>query len=286
MPNLIKEDQLIDENVILDRLNELRKWQEEQRMILAENQLDQQKMLYLEKQKLYELFGVSGLPDDSSFENYNDRSSLSNQDGITANQNKDECTSKLCDVSKYNEKKLRLKPQSKQKIENIVETSENSSKSGQQEHNYSQNGDIPRRSFLKRGEGLKNRFKISPDAFRLNNLPKYKYANKNTRHAQYNQEMNKKCHRQQNTNDAKTAFKVDVTNELVSPEGCPNNAIDDTNQRCELDVIKKASDSGAQKYKQQKESSKELTTLGEVNCYSNEDQCGGIYILFYILSRH
>ncbi|EDW85201.1 uncharacterized protein Dwil_GK14523 [Drosophila willistoni] len=35
----------------------------------------------------------------------------------------------------------------------------------------------PKRPFLKRGEGLKQRFKISPDELRLDNLPRYKFAN-------------------------------------------------------------------------------------------------------------
>lgn len=281
MPDLIKEDtpgQMIDENMILDRLNELRKWQEEQRMILAENQLDQQKMLHLEKQKLYELFGVSGIPEDNSFENNNDISSISNQNGITANKNNDECTSKHCDSSMYDEKELRLQPQSKQKMKNIVETFVNRSKSGEQKHNYPQNGDITRRPFLKRGEGLKKRFKISPDAFHLNKLPKYKFANKNTKHAQHNQKMDKKCHRQENTNDAKTVFKVDGTNEPDSPEGCQNNAINDTNRICEFNLIKRASDSEAQKYKQVEGST--ISPLGEFNCYSNENQNEGITYTF------
>lgn len=277
MPHSIKEDtpdQMIDENIILNRLNELRRWQEDQRMILAENQLDQQKMLHLEKQKLYELFGVSGMPDDSSPENQYDRSTISKQDSITANQFSDNSTSKHYDISSFDEKKLRLQTQSKQKIQNIVETFGNRSRSDEENHNYSQNVEIPRRSFLKRGEGLKSRFKISPDAFRLNNLPKYKFANKNTRHAQYDQKMNKKCHRQENTNDAKTVFKVGVTNEPGPPEGCLNNAINDTNQRCEFNIHKRAPDSGAQKYKQV-ERSYEFTPL-------SENQNGGIHFSIVI----
>ncbi|XP_036345576.1 centromere protein J-like, partial [Rhagoletis pomonella] len=34
----------------------------------------------------------------------------------------------------------------------------------------------PKRPFLKRGEGIKQRYKISPESLRLNNLPRYKYA--------------------------------------------------------------------------------------------------------------
>ncbi|KAH8278612.1 hypothetical protein KR018_006013 [Drosophila ironensis] len=40
----------------------------------------------------------------------------------------------------------------------------------------------PKRPFLRRGEGLKQRFKINPDALRLENLPRYKFANA---HPQY-----------------------------------------------------------------------------------------------------
>lgn len=262
----------MDENIILDRLKELRRWQEEQRMMLAKNQLDQQKMLNLEKRKLFQLFGVSGMPDDNSFEN--DYDSISIQDGVTANQNNNEFPSSHYDVLRFDEKEPRLQPQSKQKIKNLVNTSGNRSKSDEQQHNYSHNGAITKRPFLKRGEGLKNRFKVSPDAFRLNNLPKYKFANKNTRHAQYNQRMNW----QQNTNDAKTVYRVNVTNEPDSSEGCPNNAINDTtNQTCKFNLI--ASDSSAQKYKQEDGSSKGVTPLGEVSCNSNENLNGGLYIL-------
>lgn len=47
--------------------------------------------------------------------------------------------------------------------------------------NIDENNKIIKRAFLKRGEGLKSRFKIHPDKFKLENLPKYKYASKTTR---------------------------------------------------------------------------------------------------------
>lgn len=37
--------------------------------------------------------------------------------------------------------------------------------------------EIVKRPFLKRGEGLTNRFKVDPDRYKLHNLPKYKFAN-------------------------------------------------------------------------------------------------------------
>lgn len=40
------------------------------------------------------------------------------------------------------------------------------------------NNKITKRTFLKRGEGLKSRFGVHPDAFKLDNLPKYKYASR------------------------------------------------------------------------------------------------------------
>lgn len=269
---------MVDEDIILDRLNELRRWQEEQRMILVENQLDQQKMLHLEKQKLYEIFGVSGSPNDTSSEKNHDSSSIFNQDSVSAYKENQKFT--------QNEKELRLQ-QSVQQINNIVESFGNRVKSDGQMRNDLENSDIPRRSFLKRGEGLKSRFKISPDAFRLNKLPKYKFAKKNTKHAQYNQNLDKKCHLQENTNDAKTVFKVDVTNEPVSPEGCSSNAINKTSQRCELKLMKRELESGTQKYEQEKGSSNDFTPLyREANRYSNEYQNGGISCLFlYIFSR-
>lgn len=273
---------MVDEDIILDRLNELRRWQEEQRMILVENQLDQQKMLHLEKQKLYEIFGVNGSPNNTSSEKNHDSSSIfNNQDNVTADRENQKCTK--------NEKELRLQ-QSAQKINSMVESFGSRVKSGWQLRNDSENSDLPRRSFLKRGEGLKNRFKISPDAFRLNKLPKYKFAKKNTKHAQYNQNLDKKCDLQENTNDAKTVSKVDVTNETVSPEGCPSNAINKTSQGCELKLIRRGLESGTRKYKQEKRSSNDFTPLyREANRSSNEYQNGGIFCLFstYLVdSRH
>lgn len=88
--------------------------------------------------------------------------------------------------------------------------------------------------------------------------------------------MNKKCHREENTNDAKTVFKIDVTNELVSPDDCSNYLINIKNQRCEFNINKRDSDSGDRKYKEEEGSSNELTPIPEENCYSNENQNKGI----------
>lgn len=38
------------------------------------------------------------------------------------------------------------------------------------------NQQVPKRPFLKRGQGLTNRFKIHPDRYKLQNLPKYKFS--------------------------------------------------------------------------------------------------------------
>jgi centromere protein J len=37
---------------------------------------------------------------------------------------------------------------------------------------------VPKKAFLKRGAGLTNRFRIAPDAFNLNKLPRYKYQDR------------------------------------------------------------------------------------------------------------
>uniref|UniRef100_A0A1Q3F2G5 Putative t complex protein n=1 Tax=Culex tarsalis TaxID=7177 RepID=A0A1Q3F2G5_CULTA len=46
-----------------------------------------------------------------------------------------------------------------------------------EETNMQQPRKVPAKPFLKRGEGLKARFKVDPNVFKLDNLPKYKYAN-------------------------------------------------------------------------------------------------------------
>lgn len=213
----------IDENVILERLNQLRQWQEEQRLILAENQLDQQKMLQLEKQKLYELFGLvhessigSGTCDNSDINCTNEIQEYLNQsnkaEGPLLSQNNKNRPSKSIE-----DKEIRLKSPSVHQMQNIIRNIGKGPKMLEYPDENIEN--VPKRPFLKRGEGLKNRFKISPDAFRLDNLPKYKFAKRTPKHAQNSTKFRKKCHQSGITNDAKTLSAADTKNKYTT-EGC------------------------------------------------------------------
>lgn len=115
---------------MLTRLEELRKWQDEQQKILFQRQSDQRKNLNLEQRKLYETLGLSqDIEISTPLKNLNLNNSC----------NKDESS--------------------------FIEDERQ----------------IEKKTFLKRGEGLTNRFKVHPDTFNLNNLPKYKYAIKSTK---------------------------------------------------------------------------------------------------------
>lgn len=116
---------------ILTRLEELRKWQDEQQKLLFQRQSDQRKNLNIEQRKLYETLGLSqDIEISTPLKNLN----------LNNSSIKDE-SSFIEDDEKHIEKKV----------------------------------------FLRRGEGLTSRFKVHPDTFKLNNLPKYKFAIKSTK---------------------------------------------------------------------------------------------------------
>lgn len=191
----------IDEEVIIARLNELRLWQESQRKNLVEHQMDEQKMLELEKQKLYAMFGIS--TDDTSYLNAGVGSSNSSL-VIQTHQN-DVYEAPKTPINDYrpliDENALELNSPSINQLQKIIENMANRSP---RHTEYPDTSNIPKRPYLKRGEGLKNRFKISPDAFRLDKLPKYKYAQRMQKHAQ-TQMSRKQRHQEITTNDTKVS---------------------------------------------------------------------------------
>lgn len=175
-----------DENIILERLNQLREWQAAQQKALVESQLDQQKMLQLEKNKLYELFGLSA---EASLRDDNDGST----DSSFAYQNVQNAHD-IAETPKRNEEQterlicgapIELNSPSMNQLQKIIENM--AIRSPNRDTNNPEDllaANIPKRPYLKRGEGLKTRFKIAPDAFRLDKLPKYKYAQRVQKHAQ------------------------------------------------------------------------------------------------------
>lgn len=226
------ENNANNEDMILARLNELRLWQESQRNALAESQLDQQKMLELEKQKLYALFGLSA---ETSLQDFAAQSTESSFGVDHNNQHQPQNTGnqifKTPKTPDYNNalverNSLELHSPSMNQLQKIIENLANRSpKRDVLHHQINDNANLPKRPYLKRGEGLKNRFKISPDTFRLDNLPKYKYARRMQKHAQSQQSSRKQRHQEIPTNDTITSTAGVGVAEYS--EGQQNTANDD-----------------------------------------------------------
>lgn len=208
-------NQNIDENAILSQLDHLRHWQESQRQILISSQLDQQRLLNWEKQKLYEMLGVN-----STEENID-----SNDDSLPEHEDDDALQVR----SIHNRSPpasmpmtMELQSPSINQLNNIIA---NLATAIPYQPNIATENhvNIPKRPFLKRGEGLKNRFKIPPDAYRLDKLPKYKYAPRLSKHAQTAaQSRDKQRHKTDAKNDTKISGNDDDAGEVIKSEGHPN----------------------------------------------------------------
>lgn len=235
--NKTNVDDVNDEDLIRARLNELRLWQESQRKLLAESQLDQQKMLELEKVKLYDLFGLSA--NDSSLQDIAESSTelsvvIQNHEPLidihkVANLYEQTPLNESNSHTKLQQKSLELHSPSINQLQKIIENMANRSP----RHAIVQTEHIPKRPYLKRGEGLKNRFNIAPDAFRLDKLPKYKYAQRMQKHAQ-SQQLRKQRHQQENTtNDTAASTVASNAGVAATFEGHQNNANDDNRRNNE-----------------------------------------------------
>lgn len=228
--NINKE---FDDNMILEQLNELRQWQESQRRMLTANQLDQQKMLEIEKQKLYELFGLN----ETASEECNEQDD-GDDDTCLQNNEIDRCEKNVGNsFSQTENKKFELQSPSMNQLQKIIENlavnTPNRLRS-QNQNQHPNNENIPKRPYLKRGEGLKNRFKISPDAFRLDKLPKYKYTQRMQKHAQLAQNQDKQRHQLNGKYDKITSnIDADEKEEVegkISSEGQLQNVTQDSRQ--------------------------------------------------------
>ncbi|KAH8248456.1 hypothetical protein KR032_010824 [Drosophila birchii] len=127
-----------NQETISKRLAALNLWQEEQKRMLAERQSNQRVLLGLEQRDMYKMLGLLHKEVESR-----DTSVL---EGSWDNDPSIQMP-RLADYEQQEEEEKG--PQSAK----------------------------PKRPFLRRGEGLKQRFKINPDQLRLDNLPRYKYAN-------------------------------------------------------------------------------------------------------------
>ncbi|XP_054726317.1 putative autophagy-related protein 11 [Anastrepha obliqua] len=163
--NTLKNDLNIEE-----RMEELNKWQEEQKRLLDKRQNMQRKMLGLEQQNMYEKMGIF-LDNDVNGNNVGDgggdtSSDLANKYGNKENLEVDR------EISEMENRLFEGSNNNLVKFSNLMKLS----------HIYCNDEELeykevkPKRPYLKRGEGIKQRYKISPEAFRLNNLPRYKYA--------------------------------------------------------------------------------------------------------------
>lgn len=236
--NAIETD-TVDENMILAQLNQLREWQEAQRQTLLQQQLEQQQMLALEKQKLYNLFGLSA--NESDLQNDGVCSSESSYflpcipNPNVRKQNSDVNDTPYTNARLHDERPLELHSPSVNQLQKIIENiAIRSPKRDETAYDEVNADEIPKRPFLKRGEGLKSRFKISPDAFRLDKLPKYKYAQRMQKHAQTKQ-SHKQRHQEITTNNTTAAAASIARNGGgVTSEGHQNI----TNDKCTQSTVR------------------------------------------------
>lgn len=131
------------------RLQELLKFQCEKQNLLLKKQNAQRELLKQEQHQLYEMFGlsVSSISDLSSSNIINSPSAtLETERARNEVPSATACQSSPVEVPAF--------------------------ESDSSKHN----NDQTKRPFLKRNQGLTNRFKIDPSVLRLENLPKYKYA--------------------------------------------------------------------------------------------------------------
>lgn len=170
---------------ILARLDELRMWQEQQQEILVQKQIAQREILSKEQQKMYELFGLSASKSTitEGSQTLNEESILRKEYEKVFDDDDDEECNLVHDPGDMKSFEEGLQPLSllndsedsdvpipldKHSIDKNAPPNETETESGPMK---------PKRKFLKRGEGLSNRFKIHPDNLKLDRLPKYKFAN-------------------------------------------------------------------------------------------------------------
>ncbi|XP_017856338.1 PREDICTED: transcription activator MSS11 isoform X1 [Drosophila arizonae] len=155
---------------ITTRLAALNRWQEEQKRLLEERQNNQRLMLGLEHRNMYQMLGL--LHDDIVDENNGDTNLIENNDKLEQEQGQ--------------EQEQQHQPSSIQMVRHAKQDEDEGEKAEQcfqlTDISTSPRPAKPKKPFLRRGDGLKQRFKVDPDQLRLNNLPRYKYANA---HPQY-----------------------------------------------------------------------------------------------------
>lgn len=193
------ERPLIEENVLMARLTELRMWQQSQQRLLINDQVSERERLHREKVKLYELFGLSmtSEPEETDETIDHEDEECDDAEEVAAMNNKN---------LSMDEKQIIRSPPIKLHLNKIVQNMAIRPKANVDASAAAVAPmtceTIVKRPYLKRGEGLTNRFKIAPDAFRLDNLPKYKFARRRSM-AHVHQHPNHNRHQQRQTNESK-----------------------------------------------------------------------------------
>ncbi|XP_039947451.1 centromere protein J [Bactrocera neohumeralis] len=164
------KNNMLDSQVnIVKRLEKLSKWQEEQKRLLDDRQNMQRKMLGLEHQDIYEKMGF--LHGNDIIQNIDKGGGDTSGDQLKKYEIKDDFDSD----SEIKEIESRLF-QSRNKTQGELSNQRNYDSIDYNNEQIEVKDIKPKRPYLKRGEGIKARYKISPESLRLNNLPRYKYA--------------------------------------------------------------------------------------------------------------
>lgn len=151
------------------RLAALNRWQEEQKRLLEERQNTQRLMLGLEQRNMYQMLGLLQNELKSRDNDIADVTLTENNDKQSKEQDQEQSfTIEMPRHANYQ--------QEEDKAQQEFELTEIAT------GRISPRPAKPKRPFLRRGDGLKQRFKVDPDKLRLNNLPRYKFANA---HPQY-----------------------------------------------------------------------------------------------------
>lgn len=201
------------EEQLFDQLNELRLWREMQQQKLTTNQMSQRQLLNLEKEKLYAMLGLSVNSDPNDSDASADDPYVTEDDGESGTEAIYTVNNAISDEHQHDEsdsdeeaitpnteiempikQRATLSPLSKPKLPITMQEYPNAMETND-------NNQIKKQPFLKRGEGLTNRFKISPDAYRLDRLPKYKYAKRVAQALSKRQPNKQKQQQQQSSRD-------------------------------------------------------------------------------------
>ncbi|KAL9890855.1 uncharacterized protein ACN427_009666 [Glossina fuscipes fuscipes] len=175
---------------IAKRLEELNKCQEEQKRLLEERQNRQRQILGIEQQTMYEMLGLCGENTvGDPLDNRNSKEEL--QQKQHKQQNSQESMENMpikedADSADYEDVEDFIGEYTEEDFEECKDVLETEDKLPEinslnyMNPAYANAFKEPfkaKKPYLKRGEGLKQRFKIDPNELRLNNLPRYKYAN-------------------------------------------------------------------------------------------------------------